>query len=279
MPYPESDPDWATDTNIATGTESGTPTKVDPGSGYRHQGFVPGATFVGPYVNFQLHRLGRWVTAYLKDLHNQVEFLNKAYTWTGGHTFNTADVTTLTATNGVVFSSYLHTAGRVRITGGSGEFEYNPAQARTNVQISMSGGEAGPGGGFINTSDELVQTNGGATERFCVRLPRGAVLQSVEAIYEKDSVASGATAGYLAAARWSRDWVTPGPSVIGTNYGQANATASTSPQPLSLTGLSDTFGADDVLVITVSGLATLSTNAASFHGLRMSFDDPGPRNY
>jgi hypothetical protein len=55
---------WSTDTNIATGTEAGTPTKVAPSAGFIAQGLVPGDLFVGPYVNWLINAICGWI-AYL----------------------------------------------------------------------------------------------------------------------------------------------------------------------------------------------------------------------
>lgn len=64
MAKPGTVPTWATDTNIATGTETGTPTKVAPSAGFVAQGLVPGDTFVGPYFNYLLNLITTWI-AYL----------------------------------------------------------------------------------------------------------------------------------------------------------------------------------------------------------------------
>jgi hypothetical protein len=77
---------WATDTNIATGSEAGTPTKVDPGAAYEAQGLVPGASFIGPYVNWALNNYSLHCQ-YLRNLHAETFFLGQNYTWTGVHTF------------------------------------------------------------------------------------------------------------------------------------------------------------------------------------------------
>jgi hypothetical protein len=77
---------WATDANIATGAETGSPTKVDPGAPYVAQGGVPGAQFVAPYWNYVVNNHYQWL-AYLADLDTDAYFLGQTYTWTATHTF------------------------------------------------------------------------------------------------------------------------------------------------------------------------------------------------
>jgi hypothetical protein len=59
---------WASDTNFASGPNSGTPTKVNPGAGYFAQGWVPGDTVPGQYANFLFNAL----TASLADIVSKV---------------------------------------------------------------------------------------------------------------------------------------------------------------------------------------------------------------
>lgn len=81
---------WANDTNIASGPQIGQTTKLQPSNGYLAAGAVPGRSIPGRYMNWLFNTLLAWCY-YLGDLHNQLQFLNKSYTWiTGTHTFSTA---------------------------------------------------------------------------------------------------------------------------------------------------------------------------------------------
>lgn len=85
MSKPASLPTWATDTNIASGSETGTPTKVEPSSGYKTQGLVPGLNFIGPYFNWLLNLVYQWC-AYLDALPSETAFVGANFAWTGTHT-------------------------------------------------------------------------------------------------------------------------------------------------------------------------------------------------
>ena len=117
---------WATDTNIASGTESGTPTKVAPSAGYIAQGLVPGLPFVGPYANWLLNNLCAWA-AYLNGLPTDNDFRNANFTWGGSHSFDQANVSyaagatgsfvvpVTTGTPKVAGDSYTTSGGEVNI--------------------------------------------------------------------------------------------------------------------------------------------------------------------
>lgn len=64
MAKPSRLPVWSTDTNLSSGPASGSPTKVEPSSGYKTQGFVPGNKFLSQYVNDVLNVNYQWA-AYL----------------------------------------------------------------------------------------------------------------------------------------------------------------------------------------------------------------------
>ena len=84
---------WATDANIASGAETGSPTKVDPGAGYSAQGAVPGLQFVAPYWNYKLNQYYQWAQ-YLDNLPNESAFLGANFNWTGLHKFDPSGIGT-----------------------------------------------------------------------------------------------------------------------------------------------------------------------------------------
>lgn len=69
---------WASDTNFSSGPDTGSPTRVDPGSGYFAQGWVPGQTIPGQYSNYLFGEL----TDYLADIRTAVN--GKAMSVDGG---------------------------------------------------------------------------------------------------------------------------------------------------------------------------------------------------
>jgi hypothetical protein len=76
MAKPADTYQWASDVGVT----------ADPGSTRKASGFVAGKKAPSKWFNW-LHRgAGLW-HAYLNNLHNESEFLNKAYAWTGNHTF------------------------------------------------------------------------------------------------------------------------------------------------------------------------------------------------
>lgn len=86
MAQPVVDPNWASDTNFASGPEIGTPTKIDPGAGVLAQGYVPDERFKAQRTNYVLYWLCQWA-AYLKGLASDATFLAIAFVWTSLHRF------------------------------------------------------------------------------------------------------------------------------------------------------------------------------------------------
>ncbi len=76
MAKPSSITTWATDPG----------TTADPGPARRATGFVAGKKLPAKWLNWLLSQNGAWLT-YLRDLHEEPEFLNKLYKWTGTHRF------------------------------------------------------------------------------------------------------------------------------------------------------------------------------------------------
>ena len=76
MAKPTTITTWATDAGAT----------ADPGATRRATGFVPGKKLPSKWLNWILNQNGAWLT-YLRDLHTEIEFLNKAYFWRGRHSF------------------------------------------------------------------------------------------------------------------------------------------------------------------------------------------------
>jgi hypothetical protein len=106
MTRPVDRPEWATDTNFSTSPaagENGTPTKVLPSVGFYQEGWVPGKTFVGQYLNRWMHNVYQWCE-YVRTLATDPDFLGDDYAWTGEHSF-TQDVTLSTGSIEVNYAS------------------------------------------------------------------------------------------------------------------------------------------------------------------------------
>lgn len=119
---------------------------ADPGDTVRGRGFQAGQKLPAKWLNWILNQNGAWLT-YLRDLHNESEFLNKIYAWTGAHTFG-GSVTTnalLTANDSVqlgpggwVFASHMREKSRLialdRIQWfGSGTAQLSHAEAEYGI--------------------------------------------------------------------------------------------------------------------------------------------------
>jgi hypothetical protein len=76
VPKPTEVPTWATDAGAIS----------DPGPMRRATGFIAGKKLPAKWLNWLLNRQAGWFT-YLRDLHNEPEFLNKPYNWSGLHRF------------------------------------------------------------------------------------------------------------------------------------------------------------------------------------------------
>ena len=136
MAKPSDLPEWGTDATFTTGPETGSNVVVEPSSGYKGQGFVPDALFIGPYVNWVLNLIYQWV-AYLQNLHNETTgFLDQNYTWTGAHTFNTAQAT---------FAQEIQANGGVNANGAT---------------VTTAGGSLLTVGGGVTTGGGDIQTGG-----------------------------------------------------------------------------------------------------------------------
>lgn len=72
MAKPTSIPTWATDPGAT----------ADPGATRTATGFITGKKAPAKWFNWLFNRTGAWFS-YLDNLHNEPEFLNKNYSWTG----------------------------------------------------------------------------------------------------------------------------------------------------------------------------------------------------
>jgi hypothetical protein len=85
MAKPVTLPVWGTDTNLATGTESGQTVKLEPSLGVKQQGFVPGKYAPARWYNWLLNLIYTWVV-YLDGLATDAQFLASNFAFTGANT-------------------------------------------------------------------------------------------------------------------------------------------------------------------------------------------------
>lgn len=285
MAYPVSDPVFASDTNFSSGPESGTPTKVDPGLSYMQQGLVPGLKFVGPYLNLLLNRLCSWITLYVKDLHNQVEFLNKAYTFTGIHT-HTNDlvcnnpvtcVSTLDVTSGITGTSFVQ-ATNFRINHASNEFSYLSARSRTvMVPVVVSSDNGAIQWSLDATNGTAFSSTSASTRHLKVPLsaylPRGATLTSVRAGVQD----SGSNAISMLVYQQAEDKATMGAPVLnqlGTTYTTGGGAAPTLATTGAFTHTIDKTSSTYWAFFTVPAGSDINY----VRWVEVNYDDNGPRN-
>lgn len=84
MAKPVTLPIWATDTNLSSGTESGSSVKSEPALGVKQQGFVPGRAAPARYYNWLLNLIYTWIV-YLDGLASDAQWLSTLWIWTNRH--------------------------------------------------------------------------------------------------------------------------------------------------------------------------------------------------
>lgn len=253
MAKPTDIPTWATGPGE---------TIVDPGPTRTQTGFVAGKKAPAGWFNFLFNRQGAWFS-YLNDLHNEAQFLNKTYTWTGLQAFNgTARFGTnpqiAGTTNDLV---YTNAGGTVTQRDRTILLPMTRFQSRSPEWFF---------GGFAGIEGDIWATNGLVTPTYPLtplvaqfQIPTGAVLKS-------------ATVGLTE--------VSAGTCGVHLGYDV----------PESLSGVSQSVTASATGSHTVSMVAPDPHDSAtmlcklwlvvtaghwSMQWAKVTFGDPGPRNY
>ncbi len=91
MTRPIQFPEWATNDDYATGVDTGTPTKVEPPSGYKDDGYRGEDAFWGQYVNWLEGLQNDWVK------------------WLDSGSYVEVDLSSLTAADGIVDGTTVRT--------------------------------------------------------------------------------------------------------------------------------------------------------------------------
>ena len=168
---------------------------MEPSLGYKQAGFVPGAQFLGDYVNWYFFNNYEWIQ-YLDALHTEVQFLNKAYVFTNtlqctGFTCTTLAASTIATTGNCTFGDT--TGDSVAVTGTltanvatvQGTITSTAGVLRTLAGNVISSADVQAGGDFIYGSPpgrlkflpltSFTDANGTATRRWLVAAKESAV--------------------------------------------------------------------------------------------------------
>ena len=280
-PYTAAALQRATDTNFTAGDESGLSTKLEPSAGVKAQGHVSGLAAPAAWANYWEHGVGLWL-AYVAALDTDAYFLGQDYDWTGFHTFDEdVEITaSLTLTSAVTAGSFVQ-ATNFRIDHASNEFSYLSARSRS---FWIPACEFVPGTGAAVTSGTSVQFS--AASAICSLslhkyLPQGAVVTDLLCRLNQN-----AGSGVAMKFDLVRTTVDTSPSFADTPNTEATNSLSTGVSGDQLLAAAAPFTSTSVdksadfwtLVITASDAAS-GGDPELFYGVRIQFNDPGPRNY
>lgn len=164
---PTTLPDWATDTNYASGPANGTATKVVPNAGLIAQGYKPADEPGAQNFNWQLNLLGQWI-AWVDSAKILVatQIINASGTYTP--TAGTKRVRLRMVGGGGGSGSAVSTAGNSAGSGGGASGQYlevwlDPAGLITGGAVTIgAGGTAGTTAGGLPTAggDTTIVING-----------------------------------------------------------------------------------------------------------------------
>lgn len=242
---PSALPLWASDTNFSTGPESGTPVKVEPSTGAKQQGWVPGQPWRGPRMNWWQNLVYQW-TQYLDDLAAQ------NFAWTGTHS----------SVNEITYAS-AKTRTLTRAFGGVG-----PGDA-TGGQLEH--GPLGNGSVYLRRVASSVLAPAWQEP---LDLPVGAIITGWKTLVTTDTSSVGAGTVDFALYKRSVDFVTPAvgsETVVGTAGTHSGTNALTA---VTKTGLSETVVAGTQYFL--RGLQAGSSGSDLFfqlHGYEITFTE------
>lgn len=211
MPKPSTIITWATDAGAT----------ADPGPTRRATGFIAGKKLPSKWLNWLLSQNAAWLT-YLRDLHNEPEFLGQNYAWTGTHTFGTRYVRKL----------WPLTAFRIALNSGT-------PNARTTFAETPS---------FIYQGVDMFA--GGVQATTILDLPLGSTLASVRVGVKS----TGAGSSYPMSCTLQR--VTPDLTGAGPNVLTTSITDAATPGAYDVIGwpaLSASIDANSWLYLLVNG--------------------------
>jgi len=252
MAKPAEVPEWATDTNYSSGVDIGTPTKVDPGSGVKAQGHVPGTRGAAQTMNWWKNLVGSWVG-----------WVNETFGEDSGewvYVDSSGAPTPKTRT-------IIITGPRFR-TRSTGTAVYAPG---------------GGGGGFLNSAGALrLQSNSVNVDlELQALLPHGAEITRIRAMVTPGaSGRAGLDRLYVTATRRpAMDFDAPSADEETTWSSIWYQAASTSLQTIDSGAVALSIDSGVPAFLVVKGGADAGTNNDFLYGVEITFSDPGPRNF
>lgn len=241
MPQPSDLALWASDTNFASGTESGTPTKVDPGAAYEAQGGVPGQPFVAPYWNWALNNHSQWLQ-YLQGLHTDSFFLGQTLVWTAAQRFTGAS--RHAALQLVAEGSYTDADGASAPQTRVKRISFGSALQGQGDQPGSNGALGADGYASLET-DPAGSSNFAQVSR-AIELPQGAIVTGWKVLAKFDPGSLGNVTAQCALKRVAHDFTTPGlGSVSLVSANQTHTGTGNSLHVFQQSGLSQTVGATE----------------------------------
>lgn len=214
-------------------------TTLVPSGGEKAAGFASGDKPPARWMNWLWNVAYQW-HAYVDNLHNETQFLNKAYDWTAAHTFAddvdiAGDLTLDGASNEVLYSAARTLVRRILLTQSQGNWVYDP-------------------------SDGAIKTSG-ANEGYVLPLdiPVGATLTGVAI---GGSQASGSYGSALALTLEVGYWATStgSPNAIGGVAGGAAYASGAGWAAIATPALTHTRNASEPLFVRIE-----SSNSASLN--------------
>jgi hypothetical protein len=253
MAKPADTYQWASDVGVT----------MDPGSTRKATGFVAGKKAPSKWFNW-LHRgAGLW-HAYVNNLHNETDFLSQAYTWSGAHRFGA-----------------LVGLDQPRIAHATNELLYadaaNVVAARArHVWLPMEPFERDGTWTYSTSNGTWTTTDAGGALHFMVGRdfqPSGATLTEVRvALYLPTGRGVDIAVDRIAYDGGS----TPAnPTVTSLGTATTGALVVAHQVPVALSAAID----NSASTLRVSIVGDGSSGVLQVRGIRLAFNDPGPRNF
>lgn len=276
MAKPASVPTWATDVGAI----------ADPGPARTATGFVTGKKAPAKWFNWLFNKQSAWLS-YLNNLHAEPEFLNKAYAWTGEHSWAGAvafdDLTvnnSFTAASGADIEGTIRVQGDVMLASTSGEVMYAdaagallPRSRKAMVPLSSGLADAANPPLYSHLDGYWYWPTTSGPLSFPLRLPRGSRLENV-------------TIGAANTISAPRSFVS---QVLRRTANKLTPNGSTTTE-LARDGLDGTVGGNANFFAFITPNVTIDNTAADYwlninagegihvHWIELIYWDPGPRN-
>jgi hypothetical protein len=246
---------------------TGVGTTLEPTEDEKTAGFVALQKPPARWHNWLWNGAYQWFS-YLNNLHNETQFLNKTYPWTGAHAFSGSVGIFSTAVIGGTTNEleYADSAGVV-----------TPRSRTVNIPLIT-------GMPYSTTAAELQMTGSGAmwsvdgsggTILLPLKLPHGAIVTDILGVWRNDG--GGATTYGLALIRSTPDFASgtvPTLSTLGSGASGSIASGGTWIGPGAIT---PTAAVNNALY--EYALQATAGAEGDLAGVRVTYLDPGPRNH